>query len=83
MSPYYVYFYRGGRDASEHLVVVPQGTFERIWPHSNHLDMAWYHDVPADVMALVDTLHALPDADLCPSEMEAIPDDHFIRITLC
>jgi len=83
MGTFYLYLYRGGRDPFEHLVVLDSDVFERIWPHYEALDMAWTHKVPDDVQSLVDEAMGLPDADLRPSEMDAIPDDRFIRVTLC
>jgi hypothetical protein len=82
-SQYYVYFYRGGRDHSEQLVVIPKESFEKIWPYADYLEMAWQHKVPNDILTLLSTFYDLPDADLRPSEWDDILDDHFIRVTLC
>jgi len=80
MTPFYVYFYRGGRDASEQLVIVPEETFKALWPHRDALDSTY--NVPPDVMNMAEGLLKLPHVDLRESEYEDIPDDHFIRVTL-
>lgn len=80
MSPFYVYFYREGRDAHEQLVVVPEETFKALWPHRDALESTY--GVPHGVMDAATSLLKLPHVDLRESEYADIPDDHFIRVTL-
>lgn len=83
LDAYYVYFYRGGRDPMEHLAIVPKELFDKLKPHEEDLDDCTA--VPADVQAEVDKVWDLPDLSdaFSDRDYDRIPDEHFVRVTLC
>lgn len=81
-AKFYVYFYRGGRDASEALRVVPVEVFNRLKPHEFDLEGG---NVPPEVSADLDAVYDCEDIlhGVSGDDFYDIPDDHFLRVTLC
>lgn len=75
---FYIYFYREGED--DHLCLATKDLFREIFPFKEELDMGW--SVPQKIMDLAVSLLDLPHQDLSGKEMDSIPDDNFIRVTL-
>jgi hypothetical protein len=81
-NAYYAYAYRGGKDTSETLAIVPEAVFRVLKEHEDELDRG---NVPPEAEEAMDRffdcediMHSFSEADI-----DAIADDHFVRMTLC
>lgn len=78
---YYAYAYRGGRDADEHLSVVPRHVFDVLKDHEAELDAG---SVPSEAQWAVDFFLGCSDVSGSFSEedLEEVADDRWVRMTL-
>jgi hypothetical protein len=79
---FYAYAYRGGRDSSETLAIVPEAVFRVLKEHEEELDRG---NLPPEAEEAMDAffdcediMHSASEADI-----ESIADDHYVRMTLC
>lgn len=81
-TKYYAYFQRGGRDAYECLRVVPEDVFRVLKEHEDELDRG---NIPEEAEDAYEKAHDCEDIadEVAPKDYDAIPDDHFTRITVC
>ena len=81
-NAYYVYHYRGGRDPFERLTVVPAELFAKLRVYADELEAG---DTVGEIAAEYDAVYDYEDisSSVCEDDYDDIPDDHFLRITVC
>lgn len=81
-NAFYVYAYRGGRDAYERLAIVPEAVFRVLKEHEDELDRG---NVPPEAEEANEAFFECEDImdDFSSKDIDSIPDDHFTRMTLC
>ena len=79
---YYAYIYRGGKDPSETLAIVPEELFAKLKVYEDDLEDGQYVD---EIAAELDSVYDYDDisSSVCDDDYDDIPDDHFLRITVC
>lgn len=76
---YYVWIERGGKDASRDILIVPKDLFDKLKPFEDELGAGSWEEAQPWIDQALDGI----DADLRPSEAEALDEDHVIFVTSC